>query len=122
MGRVILAGMVEPRPKGMSVSRVMIGAVVFAFGLLAGAGIAMWAVPPYWMEGRRVRDRRHSIRSRPGSGERMGEAAAKGRVGVATQRCWIYAEAMGPPVTRDAVIALVISIVATAALVSLGVV
>jgi hypothetical protein len=45
-----------------------------------------------------------------------------GEVGIATQRCWIYAEAMGPRVTRDAVIALVISIVATAALVSLGVV
>jgi hypothetical protein len=42
--------------------------------------------------------------------------------GFATQRCWICAEAMCPRVTRDAVIALVISIVATAALVSLGVV
>jgi hypothetical protein len=51
-------------------------------------------------------------------------------VAVATQRCWSYAEAMGTGsysslkelVTRDAIIALVISIVATAALVSLGVV
>jgi hypothetical protein len=43
-------------------------------------------------------------------------------VAVATQRCRIYAEAMGLGVTLDAVIALVISIVATAALVSLGVV
>jgi hypothetical protein len=47
MGRVILSGMVKPRPKGVSVSRVIVGAAVFAFGLLAGAGIAMWAVPQY---------------------------------------------------------------------------
>jgi hypothetical protein len=44
---VILAGMVRPRPKGMSMSRVIVGATVFALGLLAGAGIAMWIVPPY---------------------------------------------------------------------------
>jgi hypothetical protein len=45
MGRVIVAGMVKPRSNGVSVSRVIIGAAVFAFGLLAGAGIAMWVGP-----------------------------------------------------------------------------
>jgi hypothetical protein len=46
--RVILARMAKRRPNDeWSVSRVIIGAAVFAFGLLAGAGIAMWAVPPY---------------------------------------------------------------------------
>jgi hypothetical protein len=43
---VILAGMLEPRPKGMSMSGVIVGATVFALGLLAGAAIAMWIVPP----------------------------------------------------------------------------
>jgi hypothetical protein len=38
---------VKPHPKGLSVSRVFVGATVFALGLLAGAGIAMWIVPPY---------------------------------------------------------------------------
>jgi hypothetical protein len=47
MGRVIIAGMVKPRSKGMSVSKVIVGAAVFAFGLLAGAGIAMWVGPSY---------------------------------------------------------------------------
>jgi hypothetical protein len=47
MGRVILAGMVKPRSNGRSVSRVIVGAAVFAIGLLAGAGIAMWVGPPY---------------------------------------------------------------------------
>jgi hypothetical protein len=39
--------MVKARSNGRSVFRVIVGAAVFAFGLLAGAGIAMWAVPPY---------------------------------------------------------------------------
>jgi hypothetical protein len=47
MGRVIIAGMVTPRSNGRSVSRVIVGAAVFAIGLLAGAGIAMWVGPPY---------------------------------------------------------------------------
>jgi hypothetical protein len=38
--------MLEPRPKGMSMSGVIVGATVFALGLLAGAAIAMWIVPP----------------------------------------------------------------------------
>jgi hypothetical protein len=29
------------------VSRLIIGAAVFALGLIAGAGIAMWVVPSY---------------------------------------------------------------------------
>jgi hypothetical protein len=39
--------MVKPRSNGVSVSRVIIGATVFALGLLAGAGIAMWVASPY---------------------------------------------------------------------------
>jgi hypothetical protein len=36
--------MAKPRPT--SASRVIIGAAVFAVGLLPGAGIAMWVMPP----------------------------------------------------------------------------
>jgi hypothetical protein len=49
-GRVVLscAIMVKPRLNDeWSASRVIIGAAVFALGLLAGAGIAMWVAPPY---------------------------------------------------------------------------
>jgi hypothetical protein len=31
----------------LSPARLIIGVVVFAFGLLVGAGIAAWMVPPY---------------------------------------------------------------------------
>jgi hypothetical protein len=39
--------MVKARSNGVSMSRVIVGAAVFAVGLLAGAGIAMWVAPPY---------------------------------------------------------------------------